>query len=536
MMRSLRWLALLAIAGLISAGVFLDSRDRPTATEMLRDSSALSTVSGRADTWFCPGASGAGGPADLTIEMANQASQSRTASVSVLSGGAGAVSDESGPPLIEVEIEPQGRAVIEPSGHAPGAQWVGAVVEVDGEGVVVDQIVATRRGGVGRSACLTKTSDLWVVSNGATRQAVEGERFVVMLLNPYPDFAVADVELIADVGRDSVQGLVIPARGVIGFDVTEELTVASTVSAAVNVVSGRLAASWFQIADGPSAGSGAWTASASPDGAASWYLPVAHVRAGRRDVVAVTNPSLERTAEVDLSFIASEPTVSVIPIELTVRPERTALVDLSAQPRLEGIGPFTVVVRSVGADPVDVTASITTLVDPVLSGEAVEGSQGNDAAAAVGDAAALVSGGSALMGADAAALVSGGSALMGADAAARRWMASVEATAAEAGAQAVEDAAARDVSDRSSLVIVNPSQIAIALVDVIVGGDTVRSLELGPQRRVRLPVEWLGEEAFVVEVAASAPVIVARELVGLTSRSASLAVAVDEPVKLNRLR
>ena len=254
MMRSLRLLAILAIAGLIGAGALIDSRDRPITSEAPVDSPALSAVSGRADTWFCPGASGAGGVAELTIEMASQATQARTALVSVLTGGVGADADQSDPAEVEVEIEPMGRVVIEPSSHAGAAQWVGAVVEIDGPGVVVDQIVATRLGGVGRSPCLTRTSQRWVVSNGATRQAVEGERFVVMLLNPYPDFAVADVELIADVGRDSVQGLVIPARGVTGFDVTEELTVASTVSATVNVVSGRLAVSWFQIADGPALG------------------------------------------------------------------------------------------------------------------------------------------------------------------------------------------------------------------------------------------------------------------------------------------
>ena len=80
------------------------------------------------------------------------------------------------------------------------------MVETRGADVVVEQILTAAQGGVGRSPCLTRTADSWIVSNGATRSAVERERFVVMLLNPFPDAAVADIELVADVGRDSVEG------------------------------------------------------------------------------------------------------------------------------------------------------------------------------------------------------------------------------------------------------------------------------------------------------------------------------------------
>ena len=306
-----------AIAGLLAAGVLVDLPDRPVSERPARYVSALAAPARTVNTWFCPGGSGPDGAAELTVQLASGSDQRRTAAVSVLPDG----SDPDDARTVDVEIEPRGRVLLRPSEEVPGAQWVGAVVEVDGAGVVVEQILTTRQGGVGRSPCLTRTAGSWVVPNGATRSAVEGERFIVMLLNPFPDIAVADIELVADVGRDSIEGLVVPARRVVAVDVTEEITVATTVAAFVDVVSGRVAASWIQISDGPIAGTGVRAAAAVPDAAPRWHLPVAGVGAARRDVVAVSNPSADRVAEVDLEIIAEAPGTDVSPIEITVRPD-----------------------------------------------------------------------------------------------------------------------------------------------------------------------------------------------------------------------
>ena len=262
-MRSVRVLSMAAIAGLLAAGVIVDLPERPVPERPVRYVSALAAPAGIVSTWFCPGGSGPGGAAELTVQLVSGSDQRRTAAVSVLPGG----SDPDDAATVDIEIEPRGRVLMRPSEEVPGAQWVGAVVEVGGPDVVVEQILTTKQGGVGRSPCLTRTADRWVVPNGATRSAVEGERFIVMLLNPFPDVAVADIELVADVGRDSIEGLVIPARRVVAVDVTEEITVAATVAAFVDVVSGRVAASWIQISDGPIAGTGVRAAAAMPDAA-----------------------------------------------------------------------------------------------------------------------------------------------------------------------------------------------------------------------------------------------------------------------------
>ena len=491
-MRSVRVLSMAAIAGLLAAGVIVDLPERPVSERPVRYVSALAAPAGIVSTWFCPGGSGPDGAAELTVQLVSGSDQRRTAAVAVLPGG----SDPDDAGTMDIEIEPRGRVLLRPSEEVPGAQWVGAVVEVDGPDVVVEQILTTKQGGVGRSPCLTRTADRWVVPNGATRSAVEGERFIVMLLNPFPDVAVADIELVADVGRDSIEGLVIPAQRVVAVDVTEEITVAATVAAFVDVVSGRVAASWIQISDGPISGTGVRAAAAMPDAAPRWYLPVAGVGAARRDVVAVSNPSADRVAEVDLDIIAEAPGTDVSPIEITVRPGRTALVDLSGQGRLEGIGPFSMVVRSLDGAPV--AASISSVVF-AAGPDGVE-----------------------------AQTVAGSTATIGADAAARRWLVAAQAAAADDGAQPRGDA--------SVLVIVNPSSVGIAEISLRVDGETAHRLEVGPRRRASVPLARLGSDRFVVEVESSAPVVVGVELVGLTSRTASLGAAVSDPVPATDIR
>ena len=492
-MRSTRVLAIVAIAGLLLAGVLVDLPDRPQPGVEDQYTSGLVAPTAVVNTWLCPGGSGPSGIAELTVQMLNGSSEPRTVTVSVLPGGS--VPQE--PAMFQVDIEPRGRALLQPSESVPGAEWVGVMVEAKGSDVVVEQILTAPQGGVGRSPCLTRVADSWVVSNGATRSAVERERFVVMLLNPFPDVAVADIELVADVGRDSIDGLVIPAQRVVAVDVTSEVTVAATVAAFIDVVSGRVAVSWIQIADGPVAGRGTRTAPAVPGAAGRWHLPVAAVAAARRDVVAVSNPSTTDIAEVDLEISPEDPAIQVSPIEITVRPGRTALVDLSQQGRLDGIGHFSVAVRSLAGVPV--AASITSVTAVPADSD----------------------------GAD-AGTVPGATATTGADGASRRWLVPAEVPSPDRGIESGGDAGA--------LVIVNPAGAGIAVVDLIVEGDRVRSVEVGPGRTRTLPLASLGSDRFLVEVDSSAPVVVGRELVGLTSRSASLGVATEGPVPIDGIR
>ena len=498
-MRSMRVLAIIAIGGLLLAGVLVDIPDRPVLDQADQYESALVAPTGAVNTWFCPGGSRPAGIAELTVQMVNASDEPRTVTVSVLPGG----SAPQDPSTFEMNLEPRNRVLLQPAEAVPDAEWVGVMVETTGADVVVEQILTADQGGVGRSPCLTRTAESWIVSNGATRSAVERERFVVMLLNPFPDVAVVDIELVADVGRDSIDGLVVPAQRVVAVDITTEVTVAATVAAFVDVVSGRVAASWIQIADGLIAGRGTRTAPAVPGAAELWHLPVAAVAADRRDVVAVSNPSSTDNAEVDIEIIPEDPQLDISPIEITVRPGRTALIDLSREGRLEGIGHFSLAVRSL--TPVPVAASITSVTSSLADSDGPAETPGVTATS-----------------------VAGSTATIGADGAARRWLVPVEGRD-QNGADGLG-------TDTGALVIVNPSAAGIARAGVSVDGSLIRSMEIGPLRSRRLSLSGLGAGHFVVEVDASAPVVVGREVVGFTSRSASLGVAVDQPVPISGIR
>ena len=216
----------------------------------------------------------------------------------------------------------------------------------------------------------------------------------------------------------------------------------------------------------------------------------------------MSNPSPTDTAEVDVEIIPEDPQLDVGPIEITVRPGRTALIDLSRQGRLEGIGHFSLAVRSL--TPVPVAASITSVTSAFADSDSPADTDGAGAA------------------------VAGSTATIGADGAARRWLVPAEVRD--------QDGAAGPGTDTGALVIVNPSAAGIAQVDVSVDGSLVRSVEIGPLRSLRMPLPGLGSGHFVVEVDSSAPVVVGREIVGLTSRSASLGVAVDQPVPIDGIR
>jgi hypothetical protein len=477
-MRAARLIVFVIFGALLAIAAVIDRSPRPQAVITASLRPAVPTAGGSTVTWYCTGGSGPDGIAEVGLELINTSTATRRASVTGLPGGRISVEGS----MVELDLAAGERASVAPADLAPGALFVGAVVEVDGPGVVVEQSLISGTIGADRSPCSTRTDSLWIVPSGATRFEAEGERMVIMMLNPFPDDAVVNIAFVADVGLDDLDGIVIPAGEVAAIDVTDEVTVAASVSAVIDVVSGRISVSRIQALSGPTAGRGLRATPATPAGAPLWYLPIVEVRPGRSDVVSVTNPDPDRVAEVDIEIIAHRPGVLVDPIELTVRPGRTVAVDLAAEARLADVEAATLVIRSLDGLPVAVDLATT-----------------------------VHSGG---------ALVAGASGAIGLDAASDEWIVLLESMAEHM---------------ESQLVVVNPSTVAIAIVELIVDGVPVRSAEVGPTRRLAIPAAELGDGRFVVRIVSSAPVIAARELVGLTSRSAATGVAVGELVDFANL-
>ena len=140
---------------------------------------------------------------------------------------------------------------------------------------------------------------------------------VLLLMNPFREDAVVDVRFDADVGLDSLEAVVVPARRVLAIDVTTEVTVAARVQTSVEVISGRLVGHRLQVRNGASLRGLAVTPMIQRGSAVS-VLPSVRSDFGVFDRIIVTNPSNDEVAEVDLEIV-TDGSVTLDLVEPTVR-------------------------------------------------------------------------------------------------------------------------------------------------------------------------------------------------------------------------
>lgn len=469
-MAALRVLAIVIIGGLVTLGVFVDERERDLDIPVAP--TVLGTPDAAAGTWFCAGGSGSTGAASVGLDLINVGAEDVTVEIIAIRD------DAPGEERFDVVAVASGRTVVNLVERAPGAAWVGAIVESGSTDVVVEQTF-DGASGTDRAPCATNTATSLFAADGATRQLAEGEEMTLLLMNPFREDAVVDVSFDADTGPDSIEAVVVPARRVLAIDVTAEVTVASQIQTTVEVVTGRLVGHRLQVRSGESA-RGLAVTPLMQRGAVVSILPSVRTDLGVFDRIFVTNPSADDVAEVDLEIV-TDGSVTIDPVELTVRPGRTVVVDAATESRLAALGEFSVVARSLTGVPVAVGIE-----------RQVFGSPG---------------------------VVGGSSAMAGIDSAANRWVAALD-------------------NDQQTVQIVNPSSEAIATVDLVSvtpeGSSVVQSFELGPGRSQHFDGATFGPRAVIV-VEASAPVVVGRELIGLTSRQLVGAVVWGDPVSVDQL-
>lgn len=475
-MRPARLLVVAVVVAALVGGFVADRRDRPSVDVPVELAGSAPFADG-GGVWFCPGGSAPGGVAEVALELINAGSEPATAIVTGVRSGTGAE-----PRSVEELLDAGERRLVRLADLVPDSAWLGAVVEVDSADVVVEQTYvgevnaedAAR--GSDRAPCHTRTATTWLAASGATRKQELGEEMMLFVLNPFLDDAVLDIRFDSDVGIDSRSGVVVPARRVVAIDITEEVTVASRVSAIIDVVTGSVAVSRLQIVENEQR-HGLAVTPASADAAPIWYLPT--VRRGTRDdVVTVVNPSTTETAEVDLEIIA-DGELEFDPIQLTVRPGRSVAVAIADEARLEGVGVLSMVARSLGGQPVAV------MVESALP---------------FGDGP-----------------VSNLSAMVGSDAASTRWIAPAE-------------------SDDGSVVIFNPSSstIATATVSVVVDGgfEQIAEVEIGAGHRSVITAAELGGDRPIAIIESTSPVVVGREFADVSVHGLAMAIMADPPTAL----
>ena len=458
------------IAALVT-GVVIDRNERPTVESISRSTSAV-PVAEENGVWFCPGGSDADGIAEVGIEVINVGTTGAVAEVAGVRSGDGLE-----PHSTREVLEAGERRQVRLAELAPESAWMGAVVEVESGEIVVEQTFVGHPAGTDRAPCHSRTSTSWIVASGATRTVEFGEQMILLVLNPFLDDAVLDIVFDSDVGVDSLDGVVVPARRVSAIDLTEAVTVAGRVSAVVDVVAGRVAVSRIQVIDNDLR-AGLAVTPASADAAPVWFLPVVH-RDERDDVITVVNPSRTETAEVDLEIVA-DGDMTFDPVLLTIRPGRAVQVPLADESRLEGVTSMSIVARSLTGLPVAVMS---------------------ESALPLGDGR-----------------VTNYSATVGADSAATRWVAPLE-------------------DDAGGMVLYNPSAtgIAIATVSGLVDGElaVVAEVEIAPRRRATIASADIPGERPIAVVESTEPIVVGRELtdVSLHAQMVGL-ISGAEPVPL----
>ena len=351
-----------------------------------------------------------------------------------------------------------------------------------------------------------------VVASGATRFAAQGEEMILLFLNPFPHDAVLNIRFNSDVGVDTLNGVVVPARRVVAFDVTEAVPVASRVSAVIDVVVGRVATSRVQSQGHAPPSEQGQPVGLSVTPATSGTAPVWHLlnlsSTDRDDVVSVVNPSPDQTAEVDLVIISDEQ-LRRDPIELTVGPGAASQVRLSEVSRLSGLASYSITARSLTGLPIAVMHESTDLS---AEGRGDVSDEGETETEGVSEAQGLLDSDLGPQNVSVAATT-------GIDVSSTRWLAPLG-------------------SGSNRVVIFNPSPTSIATVEVAVvdgqGRRVVTQIEIAPLRRASLSASELGGERPITEVVSLSPVVVSRDLSDVSQHQLLPGVVASEPVALSQ--
>lgn len=481
-MNAFRLPGVLVVVGLLVGGITLDqsrAEPEPEVQEIRVPGAAVADLDARSSTWFCAAATATpDGLADSEVVLANTSLDELTGAVSVFVGSAEPTVDA---PVVELVVPLPAKSLtsLRLADLAPDNPVVSVAIEVDGGGVVVDKI-SSGPTGVARSSCANDGSTEWVITSGST---VPGSRLQLVVFNPFPDDAVVDVDFVSEIGARSPEDLValhVPAQSSRILEIGDVFAAAESITSFVRLRSGRVIAEAIQSFDGTGTPLGLSVLTGAPATAESWTFAGISPAAGPTNIV-VVNPS-EVQVRVDIEVYPAAGERFIEPFEVVLQPGQSELVDLSEAGRLSGISLFSVVARSLDGprivagmeqrpeveepDPLD--AIIEVEVDVPSTGFA----------SSVGEAVAASS------------------------------------------VYTIIDISPED--DRSALHVFNPALDSFVTMKATIsteGASRDISLEVGPQRTLRLPLAELGTGQYVLEIEASGPVVATREITGLSSRS-----------------
>jgi hypothetical protein len=354
-----RLIGVVAVAAAVGGMVAAD-RSRPDAAEATFGAAEVPLMpeaprsTALSSTWYCAGVPAtADGPA-AEVAVVNAGDVDLAGTVTAFPVGGEAVT-------AELTVGPGARTVVDLRAIAP-SELTGALVEVLGGSVVAEQAF-TVDGALQAAPCSSTASTTWFVADGDTRvadaeQNPVGATMALSVLNPFDADAVVDFAFSTAEGfttRQDLEGFVIPARSLVRIPLDDRIRRTSQIAVVATTRTGRVVMQRIQTYDG-AFGRGTSYALGVPRTTTSWWFPDGRKGDGVRQRLSVWNPGEdEATVTVELRLDAVEE-LPVEPIQLTVPPQGTAQLDLSAEAAVP-VGAFSVDVTS---DGLPVVAEMTT--------------------------------------------------------------------------------------------------------------------------------------------------------------------------------
>ena len=244
----------------------------------------VTAQSGLTETWFCPGVPGTGDGVEAELVVANRTGTRLEGTVLI-------VNDARENVRLDLAVEGWSHAVVDLDQTLPGGT-IGAVVEVEGGGALVEQ-VSRQPAGDSSAACATATSDHWYVADGFT---VAGSTDALVLTNPGEQTVVVDVSFVTREGPRSpnrYSGLTISPRsvrvldlGAPGAGAQSEPVLAVEVAAS----QGRLVVGRSQTFRGGGR-TGTQVSLAQPALREQWWFAGSHFGDGRAEEYVLYNPT-----------------------------------------------------------------------------------------------------------------------------------------------------------------------------------------------------------------------------------------------------
>ena len=372
--RSVRRAPVVAVlAAALVAGGLLDRTSGPAvsalpASETVQPMPVAAPADALSSSWFCAGATDGGTvPMPGKVVVANDSAQTVTGTVTVVASSAK-------PRPVPVSIPAYGTTTVAETVPG-GSQWVGAMVDLDGGSVGVDQV---DDGPFGRSItpCATSGSQHWYLPSGQTRVNADE---AIILLNPYHTGSVVDLSFTTDQGIEApqdFQAIYVPPDGLVGVDVGSRLRRRSSIATTVSTQSGSVVAfqtSWVTqaaagtplvgtpaanspLADPAAPSQGNTVTLGAPSAGRSWVWPEGLAGNGINETYVIYNPG-PRPAAVRLSIGLQQG--SAEPFSLDVGPYQVATVVSEQSARVPAGVAHSATLTSVNGVPVVASRTVT---------------------------------------------------------------------------------------------------------------------------------------------------------------------------------